>query len=142
MRARFLLVLLVLSAALVACGDDTSVFSLEVGDCFDDPADQADVVSSVATVDCAEPHDNEIYYEFSMTESVFPGREATVEAAGLRCLEQFEGFVGKSYETSDLEIYPVTPTSESWDQGDRVVYCALYALDLSKLTGSMRGANR
>jgi hypothetical protein len=126
----------------VACGDDTSVFNLEVGDCFNDDPAASETVSDVATVDCAEPHDNEIYFQFSMTESSFPGREATIESAGNRCLGEFDAFVGKSYETSDLEIFPITPTAESWEQGDRVVYCAIYALDLSKLTGTMRGANR
>jgi len=142
MRLRLLIALLALSAVTVACGDDTSVFNLEVGDCFNDDPAASDVVSDVATVDCAEPHDNEIYFQFSMTESAFPGREATIQAAGNRCLDEFDAFVGKSYETSDLEIFPITPTAESWEQGDRIVYCAIYALDLSKLTGTMRGANR
>ena len=43
---------------------------------------------------------------------------------------------------SELDLFPITPTSESWAEGDRVVYCALYALDLSKLTGSMEGSRR
>ncbi len=107
----------------------------------DDP-DATDVVQTVATVDCAEPHDNEIFFEFSMTDASFPGREATVAAAGERCVAEFDGFVGLSYQQSDLDLFPITPTAESWTQGDRVVYCALYALDLSKLTGSMRGAAR
>lgn len=142
MRTRLLLALLALSLATVACGDDTSVFDLSVGDCFNDDPGATDVVQTVATVDCAEPHDNEIFFEFSMTDASFPGREATVAAAGERCVAEFDGFVGLSYEQSDLDLFPITPTAESWTQGDRVVYCALYALDLSKLTGSMRGAAR
>lgn len=142
MRFRLLIALLALSAVTVACDDGTSVMDLGVGDCFNDDPAASDVVSQVATVDCAQPHDREIYFEFSMTESTFPGSEATAQAAGERCLAEFDAFVGRSYQTSDLERVPITPTAESWEQGDRVVYCALYALDLSQLTGSMRGANR
>ncbi len=142
MRIRLLLALLVASMAIVACGDDNSVFDLSVGDCFnDDPAGE-EVVQTVDTVDCSQPHDNEIFFEFSMTDAAFPGREATVASAGERCVAEFEDFVGLSYEQSDLDLFPITPTAESWAEGDRVVYCALYALDLSKLTGSMRGAAR
>src|SRR3990172_11626 len=68
--------------------------------------------------------------------------QATMAGGGERCVGEFEGFVGLSYEQSDLDLFPITPTAESWAQGDRVVYCALYALDLSKLTGSMLGAAR
>jgi hypothetical protein len=128
---------------VAACGGDKSVFDLAVGDCFDDDPDAGDAVATVATVDCDEPHDNEIYFEYSMTDASFPGREATTQAAAERCIAEFEDFVGLSYQASDLDIFPITPTLESWEEeGDRVVYCALYALDLSKLTGSMRGAAR
>lgn len=142
MRVRALMTILALSLVVAACGGDKSVFDLAVGDCFDDDPDAGDAVSSVATVDCGKPHDNEIYFEYSMTDAAFPGREATTQSAAERCIAEFEGFVGLSYPESDLDIFPITPTLESWGEGDRVVFCALYALDLSKLTGSMRGANR
>jgi len=142
MRTRVVLALLAVSLVTVACGDDTSVFDLAVGDCFNDDAAAADVVQTVATVRCSEPHDNEIFFEFSMTDASFPGQEATATAAGARCVAEFEGFVGLSYEESDLNLFPIIPTVQSWADGDRVVYCALYGLDRSKLTGSMRGAAR
>ena len=142
MRTRFIIALLVVAFTAAACGDDTSVFDLGVGDCFDDPESITDEVTSVETVSCSEPHDNEVYYEYSMTDSAFPGTDATNSAAAARCISEFAGFVGRSYETSDLDIFPITPTAASWEEGDRVVYCVLYALDLSKLTGSMQGANR
>lgn len=143
MRLRTLVAISSLLLAVTACGDDgTSVFDLGVGDCFNDDPTGGDAVSEVPTVDCATPHDNEIYFEFSMTDAAFPGREATTQSAAERCIEEFEGFVGLSYAQSNLDIFPITPTAESWEQGDRVVYCVLYALDLSKLTGSMRGAAR
>lgn len=142
MTVRIAPILLAMAVVVGACGGDTSVFDLEVGDCFDDPAEMADDVQSVTTIDCSQPHDNEIYFEYRMTEDEFPGRETTMDLADARCLAEFEPFVGKPYPDSDLELFAITPTSESWSNGDRVVYCAIYALDLSKLAGSMRGSAR
>ena len=53
MRIRLLPALLVASLAIVACGDDTSVFDLSVGDCFNDDPAGAQVIQTVATVDCS-----------------------------------------------------------------------------------------
>ena len=50
----------VLAVAAAACSSGESVFSLELGDCFDDP-ETFDEVSELDTIDCSEPHDNEIY---------------------------------------------------------------------------------
>ena len=68
-----------------------------------------------------------------MTDAAFPpAARATVASAGERCVAEFEGFVGLCPTSSQTSIsFPITPTAESWADGDRVVYCALYALDLS-----------
>lgn len=157
MRRSLVVLLLILGLVASACGDneptrdeggnisesgDASVFALGVGDCFNDDAGAGDVVTEVPVVPCSEPHDNEIYFEFSMTDAVFPGNDVAQEAAAERCIGEFLGFVGIGYLDSELEIFPITPTADSWSQGDRVVFCALYALDLSKLTGTMRGSGR
>ena len=65
-----------------------------------------------------------------------------MSAAFDRCIAEFADFVGLGYPDSDLDVFPITPTAESWADGDRVVLCALFALDLSKLTGSMEGSRR
>jgi len=150
-------VLLALLLAVAACGDDApardgagaitesgdaSVFALEVGDCFNDEVVPTDVVFDVPVVPCADPHDNEIYFEFSMTDAVFPGNDAALEASANRCLAEFEPFVGTDYFESELDLFPITPTAESWADGDRVVFCVVYAVDLSQMTGTMRGSRR
>ncbi len=63
MVALLVVVLLVITAGVgaiaivVSSGDDAPVVELEVGDCFDLPDDVAgDVLGSVDTVDCSEPH--------------------------------------------------------------------------------------
>ena len=144
MRHRLVLAFAVFALLAAACSSsDTSVFDLGVGDCFNDQADLGvSEVSSVATVDCAEPHDNEIYFEYSMTDAVFPGNVAATESALTRCLDEFDAFVGVDFADSDLDLFPITPTSISWAEGDRVVYCAVYAFDLSKLEGTVGGSRR
>lgn len=134
---------LVAGAVLVAaCGGGQSVFSIDVGTCFDDQDEE--VVSSVPEVDCAEPHDNEVFALLTYDESdVYPGQDALFERGKELCIDEFESYVGMSYAESDLEVFPITPSEDSWnDRDDREIICALYALDLSKLTGSMRGAAR
>ena len=157
MRLRLILIVLALALVAAACSDgeperdatgaitesgSASVFALQVGDCFDDDPSAAATVTEVPTVPCSQPHDNEIYYEYSMSDAAFPGDDAALEAGAFRCLEEFDAFVGIDYLDSELDLFPITPTVESWGEGDRVVYCALYALDLSKLTGSMEGSRR
>ena len=127
------------TGAIIEVGN-ASVFALQVGDCFDDDPSFAETVTEVAAVPCTQPHDNEIYYEYSMTNAAYPGDDAALDAGAFRCLDEFDGFVGIDYLDSELDLFPITPTAESWAEGDRVVYCALYALDLRKLAGSMQGS--
>jgi hypothetical protein len=126
---------------IAGCGGSQSVFSLTVGTCFDDQDNGP--ISSVPEVDCAEPHDNEVFalIDYTATDE-FPGTSQINDIGRQLCLEQFEAFVGIDYQDSALEVFPITPTEGSWADGDREIICALYNLDLSKLTGSMRGAAR
>ena len=135
------LILLVAFLAAACGGGGGNVFNLEVGTCFDDTDETQ--VSSVPLVDCGEPHDNEVFAVFDYTEAeTFPGAEAMNQAAHELCVAEFEAYVGLSYLESELNVFPITPTEGSWDDGDREIVCALYNLDLSKLTGSMEGAAR
>jgi hypothetical protein len=156
-RMNLLAAVLAVVVVAAACGDDAvsrgpdgslteageiSVFDLREGDCFDDPEDAATQVETVWAMPCTEPHDNEIYLVFDLPDGAYPGVTAIDQASDERCFNAFESFVGVDYFESELEYFPVTPTPQSWGTGDRTVYCALYALDLSKLTGSMRGSGR
>lgn len=111
------------------------------GDCFDDQYQGGEIAEEVETlpmVDCDEPHDNEAYAIFDLPDGAFPGDDALYVEGLDGCLPLFEGYVGSSYETSRLDLFPITPLAEGWADGDREVICALYDVDLNKLTGSMR----
>ncbi len=128
--------IMVLVLVASACGGGTSVLDVGVGDCFDDP--DSEIVSTLNTVDCSEPHDNEIYAAVIMPGGAFPGDDGVAEFAFDACFDEFEPYVGESYLDSPLDYLYLGPTEDSWAEGDREVLCVLYAADLSKLTGSMR----
>ena len=127
------------TGAIVDAGS-VDAFQVRVGDCFDDgSAFEGDEVNSVAGVPCSKPHDNEVYAVFDVAEQSFPG-EALAGMVHEGCLERFEGFVGKDYDSSSLDIATMYPSRESWQQqNDREVICAVYDVEAKKLTGSMKG---
>jgi hypothetical protein len=130
------LAVIVASGVLAACGQG-NVFSLEVGQCFQDQS-AATEVSDVEVVDCDDAHDNEVYGLFDLPDGDYPGAEAVQEAAVLGCYDRFEGFVGRDYESSRLDFGWLYPTSDSWDNGDREVICMLSELSGEQLIGSMK----
>jgi len=120
-------------------GGDVGVFVLKVGDCFNEPtADGA--ISDVAAVPCDEPHDLQIYAAFDLPDGDWPGLKTVELDAALGCLERFEAAIGEPYETSPLDVFPMYPLEEGWNEvNDREVLCSAYNLDGSKLTGDVLG---
>jgi hypothetical protein len=139
MHRRFVPIVLLAALGAASCG--STVLRLEVGDCFDDP-ESFESVSSVDTVDCSEPHDNEVYHVESYTESsTYPGKTIIEEAAFTACLEAFEAFIGIPYSDSRFDIAALWPSSESWEEADdREIVCAVYDIDGIRLTGSVAGS--
>ena len=123
-------------------GPDTTVgggatSDLAVGECLDD--DQLGPYaegSEYTTIACADPHDNEAYYEHLFADGPYPGDEALSAEMQSACLSQFDIYVGSEYEVSALDITGLWPEQEGWEAGDRSGVCLLYAMDFSKLTGT------
>ena len=131
------------SGAIVGEGN-VGAFEINVGDCFDDTSSlysgESGQVSSLPGVPCAEPHDNEVFAVFDVDMDSFPGTEAMSDIVFESCLERFESFVGRDYESSALDIMTLYPSLESWKQkNDREVVCAVYDMEAKKLEGSARG---
>ena len=132
------------SGAIVDSGN-VDAFSIQLGDCFDDidqsASSESGEVASVPGVPCSEPHDNEVFAVFDVSNAEFPGEEAMSEIAFDACETRFEDFVGKDYQSSSLDITMLYPTAQSWHaQNDREVICAVFDVELNKLTGSMKDA--
>lgn len=125
----------------IAKGGDLAATELRVGDCLDSP--EATQVTEIRAVPCAEPHDLEVYHEFEHADAERPpSRPEAIGVIEQECVPAFDAFVGVPYIDSDLDFFTFEPTIQGWQEGDRTVQCAVYALDGSKLTGSARGARR
>ena len=128
------------SGAIVDAGN-IDAFAVKTGDCFDDPtSDASGEVSSLRGVPCSEPHDNEAFAVFDVDVASFPGDDEIADLAFDACLERFEPFVGRDYESSSLDVYALYPTQDSWNHhNDREVVCAVFDMEANKLTGSVAG---
>jgi Septum formation len=136
------LVGLVALTLLAACSGN--VFELAVGDCFDDgdmAVGEVEEIGEVPLVECAEPHDNEVYAVVTVDGEVFPGEIAIQEQADQVCLDAFDPFVGLDCQSSALDFGWLVPTADSWEMGDRVVACFVYRLDLAKVSGTLEGSS-
>ena len=125
-----------------AGAEEVDVFALEVGDCLTDYRATEGVVS-VPTVPCSEPHSGEIYAVVPLPEGDgnYPGVEAISAQAEEKCIAEFEGFVGLSYQDSMLHMNVVIPSEERWDAGDREVHCTIHD-PAGQTTGTLADANR
>jgi Septum formation len=131
-------VLIVVAMALFAAAcSQGNVFELEVGQCFDTITD--DLISDVPMKDCDEPHDNEVFAVYNVTEAVLPSAETMTEG----CFNRFEDAIGAPYATSIYGLAAITPTNDSWDDGDREVICYGFVFDgPEKMTGTIVGSGK
>lgn len=130
---------ILVAACLVTAACAASVLTLETGTCFDDP-ESFEEVTDVPVVDCAEPHDNEVIASFDLPTGGYPGDAVVTSRAEEGCLVRFEPYVGIDFASSIYDLGWFTPSSESWDAGDREVICFVYDVTLAKITGSVAGS--
>jgi uncharacterized RDD family membrane protein YckC len=122
--------------------EEVDIVDLQVGNCLAESL-PGEVIFSIQTVPCSEPHSEEIFAAVTLPngDGDFPGMEAIdAQAEGL-CVAEFEGFVGLSYEESVLYVGFITPSEESWIQGDRSILCTIYD-PAGEVSGSLRGVER
>jgi Septum formation len=126
------------SGAIVGEGS-LDAFQMRVGDDGTAFTEANPEIGSVPGIPCVKPHDNEVFAVFDVSAASFPG-DGMGDMAHAACLERFESFVGRDYESSSLDIATLFPSHESWHgQNDREVVCAVYDIDTKKLTGSVKG---
>jgi len=128
------------SAPTPTAASAESVFALQIGDCVDDVGQ--DQVQNLPTVDCADPHDYEVFDEYQIPDGDFPGDDVITEIALGYCSGAMESFVGVAYEASALDINYLTPTEDSWTNGgDRQISCLVFD-PAGKVSGTLQGAAR
>ncbi|KQZ25128.1 hypothetical protein ASD43_12805 [Microbacterium sp. Root553] len=115
------------------------IFALKLGDCK--MASASGLIEDADVVPCDQPHDEEVYYEITMKDGEFS--EEAVDTASQECIgDAYTSFIGVAYDDSALEVYPITPTQDTWDQlNDRVVQCVVTD-PAGQTTGSLKGAAR
>lgn len=112
--------------------------ALVVGACLDDLP--GGFVSADNLVDCAEPHWYEAFGGFDVTDGPYPGDEAIETAAFDGCEAAYTDYVGVPYQDSRLEYYYVGPTEQTWEVGDREIFCLLFDPKAEQTTGSLAGS--
>jgi Septum formation len=134
------------SATAAPTGEETSVFDIEVGDCFSVDNDQFD---TVVVVDCEQPHEYEAFHVFDHgagPDEAYPGDDALFEFADTECQTPFEAYVGHDYQTSIWFITSITPSEDTWADGDREIVCTLNQQDENEepitVTGSAEGSGQ
>jgi hypothetical protein len=113
-----------------------SVFSLAVGDCFDNPAN-ASTVTTVTAIPCHQPHNAQIYAKFNLSGSAldYPGTSSVTKLATTGCNAR-TGSVNKSAAPSSLTIRLLFPELGAWLIGRRTVSCMIVD-QTSDLTSSL-----
>jgi len=131
-------------------GRQVFVYTPSVGECFDRrqleerPATGPQQTDIVLVLDCALPHQNEIFAVLELPQSGpdFPGETVMQDFARRNCTTDFATYVGRAYETSALEVGHYLPSSNEWASGTRRLGCYLYAVGGEKLVGTMQGSGR
>jgi hypothetical protein len=146
-RNRWIVVVAVIGISVLAGILDQSkpIQERSPGECFNNP--RGDEVSEIDLIDCADPHDLEVFANVSLTGGAFPGDDALVEQAFGSCLDFFEPYVGEPYETSILYMFPFTPAEGTWNDGERNAVCVVFepvagtaGAEIKARTGSVRGS--
>jgi hypothetical protein len=136
-------------AGQINSGGTVDVTELQVGDCFDSPTED-ELISDVAGVPCNEAHAYEVYAVADREAASYPTDDEFQVIFGELCVPAFESYVGAPYETSEIWANFITPSEDSWSDGDREYACYLYepvdpdnpSGPTVELTASLEGAAR
>lgn len=102
------------------------VFSLRVGDCFQNPSgSQAAVagVTEVPAVPCTIPHNAQVFAQLQATGTSYPGHDSLLGQASRGCRAQIAASLDKSKITSTMRLRFLFPLSQSWADGRRTITC-------------------
>jgi Septum formation len=114
----------------------TSLYDLEVGDCFRGLAASQDL--RVRPVRCGRGHQAEVYGVVELTNRRFPGVETLRIQAATACAQRFTAYTGEPPGPGlELAFTEVVPTLASWASGDRTALCLALGPGGAPLTGTI-----
>lgn len=126
--------------AAAAAPVDKHVAELAVGDCFDGDA-LGENVFTVPVTTCEGEHRSEVYAVTTLADGQFPGDEQIHVMADEYCTQEFERFVGLTYDDSELYLWWFPPGKQNWVAGDRTVQCIIEPYE-GTVSGTLAGAAR
>lgn len=132
-----------IEAADFALGDFVNAAELSIGDCVNWPADGEDTFQSLERLDCARPHDAEVFALVdhpANPDEEYPGSDTVADWGLQACYEEFAPYVGQTYEQAKgLDYTFFTPTELGWTKYDeRLIQCLIFKLDDSTLMGTVQ----
>ena len=125
----------------IARSGDLDATELRVGDCFDFKDPDADEFDQVTARPCSEEHEYELFFVGTMPDGPYPSDAAFDAWVTSACDPAFATYVGRSFESSRLELSWVPPTSEGWAEGDHLVQCLLNDPQQPRLSTSLKGSD-
>ena len=113
------------STGQITASGKLSVFSLRVGDCFQNPSgSQASAtVANVSAVPCTTPHNAQAFAQLQAAGTSYPGNSALFRQASNGCNAQVAADLDKSRITGTMKLHFIFPLSQSWADGRRTIMC-------------------
>jgi serine protease Do len=127
------------SGSTDASGQIAMFENLLDGECFnsyEDAFENTTYSVQVEVVDCASPHEAEVYGNYFFSDTGFPGDDVVQTTADDQCYNQFADYVGNSYENSSLDFWYYYPNESGWNSGINWTMCALIDYGGGNLVGS------
>ena len=97
------------------------------------------MATEATVVDCSTPHKYEMLGTGDSTATTFAEADTTAEISKI-CEPLMNSYVGSPSKASSYKILGVTPSQESWDQGDRTFVCLAQNADKSPLNNSIKNS--
>lgn len=132
------LLALAYTIAISVRDDDVTLADVEIGECFNGDPNEVEVV------DCDEPHRYELFAvaEAPDPDADYPGEDAVRQDGGSICTMELVDYFDATADVAlanDIELWPVAPTEEQWEDGLTDTYCLATHAEGEALEGSIRG---
>ena len=112
-----------------------SVNDLRIGDCLKSVRESS-TLATLPAVPCSQPHQGEVFGEFDLTGSSYPGEAAIDSAAQDQCDAKLTSYAAAKNVDEVQDLYYIYPRESDWRRGSRKVTCvAVHA----NRTGSLKG---
>jgi hypothetical protein len=113
-----------------------TVFRLQPGQCFNSLPNG---IGGAHVVPCAQPHDAEIYGDFSVAGRRWPGAATLSQQARQGCQSRLTAYLNPQLATTGLAESYAYPNEGAWAAGEHSVICEIRSTQ-GKLTGSVRAS--